>query len=127
MISSKIACNCSFFTFQLSQSVDVFFACKAEAKRTPAEMNTVRDATIDVGHNTWCRRGDLNPHALTGASPLNWCVCLFRHFDLEHQVTDEPDGTQSSILKQECKSDDGKQPHSGKDRGDAVEILLGRS
>ncbi len=29
-----------------------------------------------------CRRGDLNPHALAGASPSSWCVCLFRHFDV---------------------------------------------
>ena len=24
-----------------------------------------------------CRRGDLNPHALKGASPSSWCVCHF--------------------------------------------------
>jgi hypothetical protein len=29
----------------------------------------------------WCRRGDLNPHALAGTSPSSWRVCLFRHSD----------------------------------------------
>ena len=30
----------------------------------------------------WCRRGDLNPHALAGTSSLGWRVCLFRHSDV---------------------------------------------
>src|ERR1700728_966802 len=29
----------------------------------------------------WCRRGDLNPHALAGTSPSSWRVCLFRLSD----------------------------------------------
>ena len=28
----------------------------------------------------WCGRGDLNPHALTGAATSRLCVCQFRHF-----------------------------------------------
>jgi hypothetical protein len=35
---------------------------------------------IDLGL-WWCRRGDLNPHALAGTSPSSWRVCLFRHSD----------------------------------------------
>ena len=30
----------------------------------------------------WCRRGDLNPHALAGTSPSSWRVCQFRHSDV---------------------------------------------
>ena len=30
----------------------------------------------------WCRRGDLNPHALAGTSPSSWRVYLFRHSDV---------------------------------------------
>jgi hypothetical protein len=38
---------------------------------------------IDLGL-WWCRRGDLNPHALAGTSPSSWRVCLFRHFDSDY-------------------------------------------
>jgi hypothetical protein len=31
---------------------------------------------------SWCGRGDLNPHALTGAATSRLCVCQFRHFRL---------------------------------------------
>jgi hypothetical protein len=30
--------------------------------------------------NLWCGRGDLKPHALTGAATSRLCVCQFRHF-----------------------------------------------
>ena len=30
----------------------------------------------------WCRRGDLNPHALAGTRSLVWRVCQFRHSDV---------------------------------------------
>ena len=30
--------------------------------------------------NTWCGRGDSNPHEIAPASPSSWCVCQFRHF-----------------------------------------------
>jgi transposase len=41
------------------------------------------DHGFDAGASTshWCRRGDLNPHALAGTSPSSWRVCLFRHSD----------------------------------------------
>ena len=85
-----------------------------------------RAGAVCVGGNVWCRRGDLNPHALTGASPSSWCVCLFRHFDVDCQATYEPDGTQRSVLKEECERNHCEQPHCCENRGDLVEILLSR-
>ncbi len=38
------------------------------------------------GMSHWCRRRDLNPHALTSTSPSSWRVCLFRHFDVGFHV-----------------------------------------
>ena len=38
-------------------------------------------STNKEGIGDWCRRGDLNPHALAGTSPSSWRVCLFRHSD----------------------------------------------
>ena len=34
-----------------------------------------------------CRRGDLNPHALTGTGTLSQRVCQFRHSDVATRVT----------------------------------------
>ena len=46
----------------------------------PAEPESVV-VEVDACTGQWCRRGDLNPHALAGTSPSSWRVCLFRHSD----------------------------------------------
>jgi hypothetical protein len=50
-------------------------------RRTPAERPALGGRAQGVA-DCWCRRGDLNPHALAGTSPSSWRVCLFRHSDV---------------------------------------------
>ena len=67
----------------------------------------------------WCRRGDLNPHALAGAGPLSRCVCRFRHFDVDVRIPrllSESD----ELVKQEGKRNHCKEPNSRKDCCDPI-------
>ena len=67
----------------------------------------------------WCRRGDLNPHALAGAGPLSRCVCRFRHFDVDVRIPrllSESD----ELVKQEGKRNHCKEPNSCKDCCDPI-------
>lgn len=70
-------------------------------------------------------KGGLEPPRPKGASPLNWCVCLFRHFDKGLQASELTVQKHQLGREQECESDHCEDPYSCQDRCDAVEVLLG--
>jgi hypothetical protein len=48
------------------------------------------------GGLAWCRRRDLNPHTLSGATPSRWCVCHIPPLRHEHYC-EPPPGSASSV------------------------------
>ncbi len=68
----------------------------------------------------WCRRGDLNPHALAGTSPSSWRVCQFRHSD----VTPGKTRNAGRRLEHQPQGDRGEGEHEGRHDRDAVQVLL---
>ena len=76
----------------------------------------------------------MNPHALAGASPSSWCVCLFRHFDVDSKPNCGSTNRQPMISaipvllgKEHCESDHREEPSKRKYRRNAVEVALGSS
>ena len=89
-----------------------------------------------------CRRGDLNPHALTGTGTLSQRVCQFRHSDVATRETRTrsrsvarrrgcatPESRQrqrpcDEALEDQAVRDRGETEHQRSKHGDAIEIAL---
>ena len=75
---------------------------------------------ISKGYKQWCRRGDLNPYALSSASPSSWCVCQFRHSDVVLDFTCDL----TCLGEKHSQRNYGDYPHESENSRNAIEVTF---